>query len=161
MKNILAPLALAAAVTLAGCTTLSTEQKLAVVKTVATEAAYVGASYDLRANPQHQAAFVLTVESLRGLANAGNYDPAAFRAALAGLPALHGATGALIDAGATLYSVSIGFVDLSSAPYVKAALEGIIAGLDDALGSNAAGIVAKNRGPIAPPLPPQCIVPQR
>ena len=142
---------------LTGCKTMTTDQKLALTRTVATEAAYVGAALALEDDPAHRAKFVLAQEALTAIVAREDFSPANLRAALNGLPALTGASGALLDAGLSLYIVGTGFVDISSAPYVEAVTRGARDGLTRAL--------ARPTGPalrvLAPPLPKPCVVPAR
>ena len=140
-----------------GCVRLTPEQQLQLVQTVSMEAAYVGTSYDLRDNPSHRAAYVTAVAALDALIARSDYDPAALTAALAGLPALRGADGALLEGGVTLYTVAAGFVDLDTVPLVRAAVGGIRSGISRAL-ARPTGTATRA---LAPALPPQCTVPPR
>lgn len=160
MKRILAGITLAAALSLpqTGCKTMTETQKLSLVRTVAQEAAYVGAAYDLADNPGHRVAYVAALAALDQLIRVENYDPLALRLALAQLPELRGGRGAiLIDAGVRLYSITVGFIDLDSAPFVSAAAHGIREGIAGAL-ARPSGTATRA---LAPALPKQIKVPAR
>lgn len=144
----------------AGCRTMTPEQKASLVQLTATEAAYVGVSYDLQAHPDRRVFYASTVEGLKALAAREQFNPVDFQTALANVPALKGSQGAiLIEAGVVLYIVGTGYVDLNSAPLAKAALRGTILGMQQALDSTAGpnGVAAALRHP----LPKQCELPPR
>lgn len=143
---------------LPACTSVPTANELALIKTVSAEAAYVGAAIDLKDHPANRPKYVLALAALNEMIAHDSYSPASLQAALAQLPALRGADGAVIDAGATLFLlVKNLFVDLDTVPRVQAAAIGIANGLADAL--------ARPTGPatraLAGDLPKQCEVPAR
>jgi hypothetical protein len=159
MKKAIALLCMTAALALQpGCTTMTENQKLSLVRTVSQEAAYVGAAYDLQEHANRRQLYVAAVAALDALINREDYSPAALRNALALLPDLRGGRGALlIDAGVSLYSITAGFIDLDSAPFVSAAAHGIRAGIAGAL-ARPTGTATRS---LAPALPKQIRVPAR
>jgi hypothetical protein len=140
-----------------GCASMTEAQKLSLIQTVSSEAAYVGCAVDLGDNPTHRAGYVAAVAALEAIIARDAYDPENLRAALNGLPQLRGASGAIIESGVVLYSVGTGFIDLAGAPAVRAAVTGIHAGLKRAL-ARPTGTATRA---FAGPLPAQCTVPPR
>jgi hypothetical protein len=139
------------------CTTTPTPAQLATIQRIADDAAYVGCSYDLADNPDHRAHYALCQAALAGIVSDNSYTPEKLRAALANLPILTGQNGALLDGGLTLFILGTGFLDIDSAPRVKAVVAGLQSGLARAL--------ARPTGPalraLAPELAKQCTVPPR
>lgn len=140
-----------------GCRTMTEPQKLALVKTVAAESAYVGAAYALEDKPELRAPLVAAVAALDAIIARQSFSPENLRAALNGIPELRGANGALLDAGLTLYIVGTGFIDIDSAPYVAAVARGTREGIARAL-ARPTGTATRI---LAGPLPAQCKVPAR
>lgn len=156
MKPILLA-ALAALLMLPACQTPPTPGQLATIQTVAAEVSYVGAAYDLAENPAHRAHYVLCREALAGMVRAEDFSPEALRAALNGLPALTGASGALLDGGLTLFVLGTGFLPIGDAPRIKATVLGLQEGLTKAL-ARPTGTATRA---LAAPLPRPCTVPPR
>lgn len=155
MKNKIATLAIVAI--LAGCATAPTTGELTTWQTVAEDAAYVGASYDLVENPDHRAHYVLCLEALKTMVRDVNYSPAKLREAMANLPVLTGSNGALLDGGVTLFILGTGFLPVDNAPRVRAVVEGLQVGLEKALARPTGTAIRA----LAKPLPKQCVVPPR
>ena len=139
----------------AGCARIPTSQQLNTIKTVATEAAYVGTALRLEKQPDTRAQFGVAMSALDILIRKGDYTPGALQAALKNLPALAGASGAVVESGAVLFIVVSGFVPIDTAPRVQAVAQGILAGMERAM--------ARPTGPatraLAAPLPNPCVVP--
>jgi hypothetical protein len=151
---------LATLVLLAGCANLDTGERLAQVRSVAENAAWVGAVLDLQANPQRRPAYTVALRGLEAIADSDSFSPAALRAALADLPALVGSDGALLDAGVSLYVLITGtWVDVETVPVARAVTLGVRDGLRRALAVPAPGPEGQARQPVV--MPKQIAVPVR
>ena len=128
-----------------GCVTTSSGNKAvdpAVLELVAEDAAAIGGSTFLQANPQYRPAFQLARTSLKALLAAGNGTPADLKAALDSLPIaqLKGNQGAVIVSSAvTLIDIAGRQLQAADkqqvwASYVQPIATGLLAGLDQALG---------------------------
>lgn len=158
MRNILSFLCMIAALALQpGCKTAPTATELTRIQLVTREVAATGVAYDLEENPLHRAKFVLCQQALGAMVAANDFSPAALAEAVKGIPALTGASGALFEGGLTLYMLALGWVDIDSAPRVKAVVVGLQAGIAEAL-ARPTGTATRA---LAPPLPRQCTVPPR
>jgi hypothetical protein len=159
MKTLIPALLGALLLIAPGCQTtqMTLTQKLALARSVATEAAFVGASYDRASGPANRARYAVAVAALDVFIARDEYDPLKLQEALQGLPALRGANGAILEAGVGLYSIAAGFVELDSAPVVQAVMLGARDGLNRAL----ARPVSNAARSIAPALPKQCEIPPR
>lgn len=143
------------------CTTLTQDQKIAIVRSVSIEAANVGAKLTLAQNPEYRPAFVLAQQSLAAMVKSGMYDPLVLQTNLAQIIALggmHGETGAVIaEGGFMLYTLSLGFVDLSAgSPYLAATVNGLEEGLRRALATAPALQAAVHAKPVK-----RCVIPPR
>jgi hypothetical protein len=65
---------------------MTTEQRLTLVQTVATESAYVGAAYALEDNPQIRPHLAASVLALDAIIARESFSPENLRAALNGIP---------------------------------------------------------------------------
>lgn len=148
------------ALTLAGCHTPGSPTEMqAFVNTLAHRSAYVGCGIDLAENPGHRAAYGAAVVALQSLVDRENYDPAEFIRVLDALPGKPiGDTGAIvIEGGVLLWSATSGtWIDVDSAPFVKAALTGVLRGLQEAM-ARPTGTATRA---LAPALPTPCVVPK-
>lgn len=129
-----------------GCTTTQTGKSVpdaVVLQAVAQEAASVGATFWMQAHPENRAEFELARTSLRSLVAAGNGSVADLQQALSDLPIkqLSGSSGQVIVSGAVVLIDAAGkeLAKLDSAGvwsfYVQPVAQGLLAGLDQALGS--------------------------
>lgn len=132
---MLVPLAVAAG----GCRTMTPEEKLAVVATLAGSAAYSGAIYVL---PEGRAAITAAQQALAGLLNKADYDPARFSAVIEellrqlGTDALRGDEAALlIGQGLVIFDVARQqLIDLQRTPaWVPVVMSAVESGLRRAL----------------------------
>jgi hypothetical protein len=130
-----------------GCITTQTGQKIpdpVVLQTVAQEAASVGTTFWLQSHPDAgtREQFELARTSLRALVSAGGGDIAALQNALSDLPIkqLSGTNGQVIVSGAVVLIDAAGkeLLKLDSKGiypnYVQPVAQGLLAGLDVALG---------------------------
>lgn len=155
MRILISSLFIAASLlVLTGCKTAPTEAQLAIIHTVAEESAYVGASYAIQENPNLRNRFILAADALGVLVKRGNVTPAELQQSLAGLPALRGASGALIEGATLLYTLAAGFLPVDSAPRATAASSGVYDGLKRAT----VRVVGRGSAAIQT-LPKQCTVP--
>jgi hypothetical protein len=133
-----------------GCVTTETGQKIpdpVLLQSVSFEAASVGATFWLQSHPdpETRAQFVLVQASLRTLVSAGSGDLAQLQAALSDLPIkqLSGTNGQVIVGGAVVLIDAAGkqLLKLDSKGiyphYVQPVAQGVLAGLDIALGTSA------------------------
>lgn len=138
-----------ATLSITGCTTTSTGQKVvdpAVLSTIAQEAAAVGVPLALQQYPQYRPQFELARKSLRALVAAGSGSPADLQKALAGLPVaqLRGQTGAIaVSSAVTIIDAAgkhLATMDKAQvwSNYVQPVATGLLAGLEQALGPEAA-----------------------
>lgn len=147
---------LSAFLLLAGCQTTPTPAVLSLIENVTAEAAWVGVATDLRQHPDHRPALQVTSEALAAMIRSDTFTPELLTTALNNLPAVHGESGALVEGGAYLFTVAVGFIPLSDAPRLKACVKGLQAGVQRAL---AQPVVASSR---TVPLPAKlCDVPPR
>lgn len=134
------------------------------IEVLAREAALAGASWDLVKHPENRAKYAAAAEGLKALADKGHYDPVAFAAVLDSLAVMQGTNGLAGESGAivivgglAVYGLVAGFIDLTTAPRVAAAMRGTIYGLEKAIAPPPA-----SRGLARPvSLPKQCVVPKR
>lgn len=142
---------------LPACTTVPSAGELALWRRAADNAAYVGAGWDLAANPAHRAHYALCQQGLAEMVKDQSYTQEKLTAALANLPALVGSDAALLNSGLELFVVGTGFIPIDSAPRIQAVVEGLQSGLARAL-ARPTGTATRA---LAAPLPPQCTVPIR
>lgn len=146
-------LALLALATFTGCrTTGNTERELATIQAVAAEASWLQCTLDLRDNPHRRPHYEVARSALSLLSRQDSITLGQLRSAIANLPELRGSTGAVVQSGLMLYVIGVGWLDIDTAPRVRAAVAGLVEGLDRALDGPA---VAPER------LPRQARVPER
>lgn len=132
---------------------------LNTIEVLARNASYIGARWDLLEHPEHAAKYRAAAKGLKALLQDGTYDAAQFQETLASLPALTGDQGALvISGGLAVYGLAVGFVDLTTAPRLEAAIRGTIYGLEQATAP--AKTVAAHALRVTP-LPSPLVVPPR
>lgn len=125
---------------LAGCATVPTERELAAWQGLAEEAAFVGAAVDMADHPARRAQYATAAAALHVLLTTDTLTMTRLRAALAGLPDLRGSTGAIVSGSVvSLYVLGAGFVDLDTAPRLRAVTAGLVNGLDRALQTEVGG----------------------
>lgn len=128
---------IAAAYWLAGCKSMTPEQQAALVQSIATDAAAIGASVDLQQNPTHRPLYVACKGALDKIISDGTWDAVEFQRALRLLPvgALRGENGALIAQGIlSVFTLATGYIDIANAPpLLRAAIIGCRDGLAQAL----------------------------
>lgn len=131
MKTLFCILVSALLLLSSGCKTDLTEaEKLATVQIIAEDAAMIGAAIDLQSNPDHRAGYSAAKIALDSLIKDGEFNATELMEVLQGLPQLNGSNGAIIIMGAlSVWSAATGYIDLNSAPYVKAAMVGVRDGL--------------------------------
>lgn len=146
-----------------GCITTADGRKIpdpVVLTAIAQDAAYVGATITLKSNPQYRPEFELTRLALEQLIAAGSGSPSDLQAALAKLPIkeLQGQNGAILvqQAVVVLNAARAKLAELDKAQvysgYVQPIAQGLLAGLDQALG-------VPPSAPAAPPVPRATAVP--
>lgn len=144
MKYILTTI-LALTLSLVGCTTTSTGQKVvdpAVLELIAQSASSTGAIFWLADHPEDRDKFELARKSLKTLIATGNGNAADLQAALAALPIkqLQGDKGVIIVSSAvtvlTLAGKELAKLDKGQvySLYVLPVAQGLLDGLDQALG---------------------------
>ena len=151
-------LVLAAALAIpTGCTTTSDGRKVPdpiVLTAIAQDAAYVGTTITLQTNPQYRPAFDQARLALEGLVAAGSGSPSDLQDVLSRLPVkqLQGTNGAIVvqQAVVILNAARAELAKLDKAQvysgYVQPIAQGLLAGLDQALGVPASA-------PAAPAMP--------
>jgi len=140
-----------------GCSTVPSDRQLATLKAVSAEAAYVGCALRLENEPDSRAQFGVAMTALDVVLKKGDFTPGALQQALKELPVLAGSSGAVIESGAVVFILVSGFVDVDSAPRVKAVAEGIYSGLERAM-SRPTGPATRA---LAETLPAVCAIPAR
>lgn len=107
------------------------------VQAIARLAAYSGTLADLRSHPEHRAQYETAARQLQVFVDSGQWDATAAATALAGsgIQQLQGSEGALILQGGLLLTdaIGIGQYDARSQEHVRAAILGILDGLNMAL----------------------------
>lgn len=146
------------AIGVVGCATTitPTDATLELIKSLTYSVSSQSITYDLARNPDHRPAITVTSAALSAMISTDVYRPELLASAMRGLPILSGSEGALIDLGAVIYSVAVGFIPIDSAPRLKAVVIGLDNGLKAALAVPASKLVEVRANPIKP-----CNVPNR
>ena len=127
------------ALLIAGCATTQDQkeaQQIALVNIVSREAAYTSANITMQKNPELKVKYQVASEMLRTILKGGNVDSTNLRQVLSNLPAVKGNLGYYVDSLTTLFIAGTGYVQLDNAPLIKAALEGLVTGFDNAIKIN-------------------------
>ena len=119
---------------------------LRFIETTVTEAAYIGVSLDLDENPAHAAQYRVVGAALAALVQDTNYSQVELARVLLLLPAIHGSQGKLVEAGAWLFTVAVGYIPIDDAPRVGAVIRGLQAGIAAAL--DRTSTAAKSKAPL-------------
>ena len=152
-------LLLSAALVLSGCQTTPTPAELTLIETVTAEATWVGVATDLRQNPDHRDALEVTQAALAAMIRTDTYTPELLATAVKNLPAIHGESGALVEGGAYLFTIAVGFIPIDDAPRVKAVIKGLHGGIQRALVQPA--MHSAKRSGVVPDKDKLCVVPKR
>lgn len=141
MRNLLTIGLIYAMTVLSGCVTSSTGQKTLDVERVARiagAAAQIGSQAYLQKHPDQLASFVVAYEALGALDASGNYEPAAFAAALQNLPIkeLQGPDGSVYVSVALVVwdELATQTATVDKTTWVKPVLKSVRAGLGRTLG---------------------------